>query len=346
MTLGALAQALGARVEGDPDLVITGASGVEDARPGDLVRVDSARWLAPALASGASALIVPPELEGVSRPALRTAHPRLAFARALSILYPEATPSPGIHPTAVVAEDAVLGEGCVVMAGAVVGARARLGRGVILHPGVVVGEDVILGEETVIYPRVTIYPRVWIGARVRIHAGAVIGADGFGYVSGKQGHEKIPHVGTVLIEDHVEIGANTCIDRATTGATVVGAGTKVDNQVQIGHNCRIGRGCLLAGQAGLSGSVTLEDGVILGGGVGIRDNITLVSGVVVAGHSAVWGDQRTPGLISGAPARPHRQHLEAQASLGRLPELLRQVASLARRIARLEGDDRSADLTE
>jgi UDP-3-O-[3-hydroxymyristoyl] glucosamine N-acyltransferase len=345
-SLGALAQALGGTVEGDPELPITGAAGVEDAAPGDLVRVDGERWLAPALASPAVALLVPPDLPGVTRPAIRVAHPRLAFARALAILYPERVPPPGVHPSAIVAEDTLLGEGCVVMAGAIVGARARLGRSVILHPGVVVGEDVVIGDETVLFPRVTIYPRVALGARVRIHAGSVLGGDGFGYVLDKQTHKKIPHLGAVLIEDDVEIGANTCIDRATTGITSIGAGTKIDNLVQIGHNCRIGRGCLVAGQAGLSGSVTLEDGVVIAGGAKLRDNITIVTGVIVGGASAVWGDQRAPGQISGAPARPHREHLQVQAALGRLPELLRQVASLARRIARLEGGGGSADLSD
>jgi UDP-3-O-[3-hydroxymyristoyl] glucosamine N-acyltransferase len=339
-SLGALARLLDATLEGDAELPISGAAGLEDACPGDLVRVEDARWLAAAEASPAAALLVPRDLPGVSRPALRVADPRRAFIRVLACLYPPAPVSPGVHPTAVIGECVTMGEGCAVMAGAVVGARARVGRGVVIHPHVVVGEDVEIGDETVLFPNVTLYPRVSVGRRVRLHAGAVIGADGFGYVSGPRGHEKIPHVGTVIIEDDVEVGANVTIDRATTGATRIGAGTKIDNLVQIGHNCRIGRNGLLVALVGLGGSTTLDDGVVVGGHAGLNDHIHVGSGVIVGGYSAVWGDVSTPGIVSGNPARPHRQQLQVQAALQRLPELARTVADLARRIARLEQKDK------
>jgi UDP-3-O-[3-hydroxymyristoyl] glucosamine N-acyltransferase len=345
-TLGALARHLGASLEGDPDLPITGAAGLEDARPGDLVRVDDERWLAAAEASPAAGLLVAPALTGVTRPSLRVGDPRGAFARALAFLYPPPPILPGVHPTAVIGEGVTMGEGCTVMAGAVLGARARLGHGVVVHPHVVVGEEVEIGDESVLFPNVTLYPRVSIGRRVRLHAGVVIGADGFGYISGQSGHEKIPHVGTVIIEDEVEVGANVTIDRATTGATRIGAGTKIDNLVQIGHNCRIGRHTLLVALVGIGGSSTLEDGVVLGGHVGVADHLRLASGVMVAGYSAVWGDVDKPGTVSGIPARPHREQLQVQAALQRLPNLARTVRDLARRVTRLESREKTADVHE
>jgi UDP-3-O-[3-hydroxymyristoyl] glucosamine N-acyltransferase len=233
-----------------------------------------------------------------------------------------------------------------VLAHAVIGAGARLGRGVVVHPHAVVGEGVQVGDESVLFPHVTLYPYVVVGRRVRIHAGVVIGADGFGYLPTPEGHRKRPHVGTVLIEDDVEIGANAAIDRATTGVTRIGAGTKIDNLVQIGHNCTIGRGCLIAGLAGLAGTVTVGDGVMLGGHVGVRDNVTLAPGVAVYGYSAVWGDEAQPGLLSGIPARPHRRHLQVQAAMQRLPDLARRVADLARRVTRLESGAKDAEVTE
>jgi UDP-3-O-[3-hydroxymyristoyl] glucosamine N-acyltransferase len=345
-TLGALARHLEADLEGDPELPITGAAGLEDACPGDLVRVEDARWLAAAEASPAAALLVPQALAGVTRPALRAADPRGAFARALAYLYPPPSVVPGVHPMAVLGDGVTMGEGCAVMACAVLGARVRLGRGVVVHPHVVVGEDVEIGDESVLFPHVTLYSRVCIGRRARLHAGVVIGADGFGYVSGPQGHEKIPHVGTVIVEDDVEVGANVTIDRGTTGATRIGAGTKIDNLVQIGHNCRIGRGNLLVALVGIGGSSTLEDGVVLGGHAGVSDHVHLVSGVMVGGYSAVWGDVETPGTVSGIPARPHRQQLQVQAAMQRLPRLVRTVTDLARRVARLESREKTADVHE
>jgi UDP-3-O-[3-hydroxymyristoyl] glucosamine N-acyltransferase len=345
-TLGDLARRLEAEVCGDPNLTITGAAVLEDARPGDLVRVESERWLAPAEASPAAALIVPADLPSVSRPALRVADPALAFARAMEILYPASALPPGVHPTAVLGPEVVMGEGCAVGPHAVIGAGVRLGRGVIVHPHVVIGEATQIGDDTILFPRVTLYPYLSVGRRVRIHAGAVIGADGFGYLVSREGHRKRPHVGTVVIEDEVEIGANSTIDRATTGVTRIAAGTKIDNLVQIGHNCQVGRHCLIAAMTGLAGTVTTGDLVVLGGHVGVRDNVRLESGVTVTGYSGVWGDLRQPVQYSGSPARPHRRQLQVQAALQRLPELARSLADLARRVARLESRGKDADVIE
>jgi UDP-3-O-[3-hydroxymyristoyl] glucosamine N-acyltransferase len=245
-----------------------------------------------------------------------------------------------------VGPDVTLGEGCAVLPFAVIGAGVRLGRGVVVHSHAVVGEGSVVGDETVLFPRVTLYPYVSIGRRVRVHAGTVIGSDGFGYLPLREGHLKRPHVGTVVVEDDVEIGANATIDRATTGVTRIGAGTKIDNLVHIGHNCQLGRHCLIAAMTGLAGTVSTGDGVAIGGHVGVRDNVELAAGVVVTGYSGIWGDLRSPGLYSGNPARPHRGQLHAQAALQRLPALLRTVAELARRVARLESRVKDTDMDE
>jgi UDP-3-O-[3-hydroxymyristoyl] glucosamine N-acyltransferase len=345
-TLGEIARSLEAKLEGDPGLMITGVAGLEDARPGDLVRVEGPRWLALAQGSPAAALIVARDLPGVHRPALRVSDPALAFARATELLYPPLPVSPGVHATAVIDPGVELGEGCAVREHAVIGAGARLGRGVVVHAHVVIGEGVEVGDETMLFPHVTLYPYVSVGRRVRIHAGSVIGADGFGYLMSAQGHRKRPHVGSVVIEDDVEIGANTSIDRATTGVTRIGAGTKIDNLVQIGHNCQLGRHCVIAAMSGLAGTVRAGDFVAMGGFTGVRDNVRLESGVTVTGFSGVWGDIRSPGLHSGTPARPHRAHLQVQAALQRLPALVRLVSDLARRVARLESRSKDADVTE
>lgn len=346
ITLGDLARRLGAEVGGDPDLPITGAAVLDDARPGDLVRVESERWLEAAEASAATALIVPNDLAGVSRPSLRVADPAVTFVRAMEILYPALPASPGVHPTAVIGVGVELGEGCSIGAHVVVGAGAWIGPGVVVHPQVVIGEGTRVGEGSELLPRVTLYPYVTIGQRVRIHAGTVIGADGFGYLHSREGHRKRPHVGTVVIEDDVEIGANSTVDRATTGVTRIGAGTKMDNLVHIGHNCDVGRHCLFAAMTGVGGTVRLGDGVALGGHVGVRDNVRLESGVQVTGYSGVWSDLKSPGLYSGNPARPHRGQLQAQASVQRLPRLARLVTDLARRVARLESREKDADMRE
>ena len=218
----------------------------------------------------------------------------------------------------------------------VIGARARIGDRCVLHAGAFVGDDCAVGDDCVIWPNVVVRERVTIGHRVVVHPGAVIGADGFGYRWDGSTHAKVPHVGTVVIEDDVEIGACACIDRAKVGATRIGRGTKIDNLVQVAHNCVVGPHCILAGQAGLAGSVTLGARVVLGGATSVADHLTVGPGTISAGRSAVAGDIEPDQRISGMPAIPHRQTLREQAALRRLPELISQIKKMEEEIEALK----------
>jgi UDP-3-O-[3-hydroxymyristoyl] glucosamine N-acyltransferase len=333
MALGELAELLGGTVDGDPTVRIMGAAGLSDAIAGTIVRVEHPRYLADAEASAATALLTDLRTGPLSKPAIRVSQVKLAFIRCLQVFAPAEVRLEGVHPSAVVAPDAVLDASCAVGALAVIGRRARVGAGVVIHPHVVVGDDVEIGPDTELFPGVVLYSRTKLGARVRIHSGTVIGADGFGYEWNGQQHVKVPQIGAVRICDDVELGSNTTIDRATTGETVIGPGTKIDNQVQIAHNVRTGAHCLIVSQAGVAGSTTLGNGVVLAGQSGVKDHIRIGDGVQAAGKSGIWGDQPAGMRVSGHPARPHREEVRIQAALTQLPELLKRVAELERRLA-------------
>ncbi len=339
MTLAQLAEALGGTVEGDAEIRIQGVAGLDDAAPGTIVRVEQPRYLRAALQTPAAALLAPPGFDCAGRACLRVADVRSAFVRCLELFDRENPPAPGRHPTAVVAEDAVIGEGCSIGPYAVIGAGARLGAGTVVHAHAVVGEHVETGEGCVLFPHVTLYPRTVLGSRVRIHAGAVIGADGYGYEWLEGRHRKRPHNGRVRIGDEVEIGANTAIDRATTGETVIGPGTKIDNLVQVAHNVTTGAHCLLVSQVGVAGSARLGNGVVLGGQCGVAPHAVLEDGVRGGGRAGFWSSEPAGRTCSGNPARPHAENLKIQAALGKLPELLKRVRELEHRLAELEGGD-------
>lgn len=332
ISLRDLAAALGGEPEGDGDLPLFGAAGLEDAAAGTIVRVEHKRFLAQAESSPASALLVSAQLGPVAKPAIRVENPRLAFVRCLELFSREVRPAPGVHPTAVVGAGCQLAESCFVGAYAVLGKGVRLAAGVVVHPHVVVGDDVEVGEDSILYPQVVLYDRTVVGRRVRVHSGAVVGADGYGFEWTGERHLKKPHNGSVRLCDDVEVGANTTIDRATTGETVIGPGTKIDNLVQIAHNVRTGAHCLVISQVGIAGSATLGNGVVLAGQVGVNPHVTIGDGTQAGGKTGVWGDQPAGARISGNPGRPHREEVRIQAALGRLPELLRRVKELERRL--------------
>lgn len=347
-TVGELAAFLGGEVVGDPGTAIRGAAAIEEAGPGDVTFALDERFLARAEASEAAAVIAPPALSSDRKTLVRVENPRFAFAQALHLFAPPAPrPPPGIHPTAVVAPDAVLGAEVAVGAHAVVEAGAVLGDGAVVHAGAHVGAGARVGPHSEIGPRAVLCHRVEVGASCVIGPGTVIGSDGFGFVERDGVHHKIPQVGTVVIEDDVEIGALCAIDRAVTGETRIGAGTKMDNLVHVGHNVRIGRRCLVVAQVGISGSVTVGDRVVLAGQTGVGGHLTIGDGAVVAAKSGVTKSIPPGQYVSGFPARPHTEEKKIKVSMGRLPEtvrrvghLMRAVQRLARRIERLEATSR------
>lgn len=331
-----IAECVGGELIGDPDVVITGVKAVEEAEIGDISIVFESKSFDKIAACRASALIVSPENPTPDRNLIRVQNPREALIGLLHLFYPKPERRPEIHDRAVVSEKAVLGPRVSVGAGAFIAAGVTLGADVEIHPNVYVGEGCDIGDGSEIFPNVTLYAGTRIGKRVRIHAGTVIGSDGFGYMrlaSGAQ--EKIPQVGTVEIGDDVEIGANCTIDRATLGVTRILSGTKIDNLVQIGHNCRIGEHCCIVAQVGISGSVELGNYCVLAGQVGISDHVKLEDGAIVGAKSGVMRDLG-PGRWLGIPALPLKHALQAYHLFTRFPELRKQVAAMEKRLNDLE----------
>ncbi len=327
MSLSHLAEALSARVVGHPAIEVGGVASIASAQQSDLVFVEDEKHLQAALESHAGAVIAGEFAAGVSspRPLLITEHPKLAFARAARLLAgrkPRGLAG-NIHATAVVDATAVLDLGAEIEARAIIGARAKIGTNTLIGAGCAIGAGVAIGSDCEIYPNVTIYPGTMLGDRVIVHAGAVLGSDGFGYVRDrKDGHyEKFPQVGRLSIEDDVEIGANTTIDRGALDETRVHRGAKIDNLVHIGHNCQIGEDAVIAAQTGLSGSIVIEDGVVLGGQVGIGEHARVCEGVMVGGQGGILPNKVLRGkgqAFWGTPAQPLREYLRQLAAMARL----------------------------
>ncbi len=324
-TLQELAELLKARTGGDSSTALTGVASIESARAGDLVFVEDAKHLGAALASTASALLAGTFADGNlgGKPILIVENPRLAFARAAVFLGSSEMRKPGVHPSAVVDASARIGTGVCVDARAVIDADAVIGEDSWIGTGSILGTGVQVGKQCRIYPNVTIYPGVVLGDRVVVHAGVVLGSDGFGYVRDpKTGrYEQFPQIGTVKIEDDVEIGANSTIDRGALDATVIRRGTKIDNLVHIGHNVQVGQDVVIAAQTGISGSSVIEDGVVIAGQVGIADHVRIEAGAILGAQCGVPSKKviRGKGVVFwGTPARPIREYLKELAVLARL----------------------------
>ncbi|WP_141331711.1 UDP-3-O-(3-hydroxymyristoyl)glucosamine N-acyltransferase [Myxococcus sp. AB025B] len=340
--LGELAALVGGELLGDPEQLIHGLNGLEEASPGDVSFYGNTRYRRQFEASRASAVLVgtsEPAREGVAL--VRVSNPHLAYARLLRVFHPDVRPAPGIRPGAWVHPEATVHPEASVLAGATVEAGAKVGARSVLYPGAYVGEHASVGEDSVLHPNVTVRERCVVGSRVILHASSVVGADGFGFAFDPEGEEgpqhfKIPQVGIVRIEDDVEVGACTCIDRATVGETVVGRGTKLDNLVQIAHNVRVGPLALICAQAGVSGSAEVGTGVVLAGQVGVVGHIRVGDLAKVGAQSGVAHDVPDGQIVSGSPAIPHREWLRASAASGQVADLLKEMRALRKRVEQLE----------
>jgi UDP-3-O-[3-hydroxymyristoyl] glucosamine N-acyltransferase len=332
-TLGTLADRVGGRVIGDPAVAVARIAAVDDAGPDALAFAVDARFLKVALASRAAAVLTDTRLLGdrtaFAKPILAVANTRVALAALLAAFFETPRPrGPFVHPTAAVDPTASIGAEVWIGAHAVVGARSRIGDRSVLGAHAVVGEDATLGADALLHPRAYLGDRCTAGDRVILQSGAVIGSDGFGWAFDAGRLTKIPQVGIVELGADVEIGANSCVDRAQTGVTSIGEGSKIDNLCQIGHNCRIGKHTAIAALTGLAGTTVIGDYVQVGGRSGFRGHITVGDRVTVSGNAAVWDDVPSGATVSGQPAHDHREELRLQAYFRRLPKLFARVDAL------------------
>jgi UDP-3-O-[3-hydroxymyristoyl] glucosamine N-acyltransferase len=338
--LSQLAALVGGQIEGDATLVIDGLAGLEVAHEGQLSFFGNPRYKLLLAQTRASVVLVGEDAPPRGAPTyVRVKNPHLAFARIARAFFPQATYAPGVSPRAEVHPLAQVDATATVMAFAVVGAHARIGARAVLFPGVYVGEHAQVGAGSVLHPNVTLEERCVVGARCILHASSVVGSDGFGFALDleKPEHLKIPQAGIARLEDDVELGACSTIDRATLGETVVGQGTKIDNLVQVAHNVRIGPLSILCAQAGISGSSELGQGVVLAGQVGVVGHVKLGDLARVGAQSGVTNDVPAGATVTGSPAVDHAHFLRVAASLQRLPELVKELRALKKRVAQLEG---------
>lgn len=334
-----LAEWLGITFEGDGEKALERAAPLETAGANEIAFVGNRKAAAQAAASAACCLVVPVDFDNrAGRTVMRAADPRSAFAKIVDRLHPKGRPEPGIHPTAAIETGVALGEGVSVGPFACIGAGTRIGDRTIVGPGCALARNVHVGQDCLLHAGVTIYEDVVVGARAVLHAGCVLGADGFGFVFERDHYEKFPQVGRVVIGNDVEIGANSCVDRAALGVTTIGDGTKLDNMVHIAHNCRIGRHVVIAAQTGFAGGVIVEDYAIVGGQVGVGDYARIESRAVVGSGAGILSKKivRAGEPQWGTPARPLREYLTQLAHVARLPELKAEVEELKRRLEELE----------
>lgn len=337
MKLQEIASRLGCRLEGDGEIEINRVTGIEDAGPGDLTFFTNPKYAAELRKTSASAVILSEKAEAAPCAMLRAREPYLAFAKAVELFVPVQRPAAGIHRLAEVAPTAVVAAGASVGAFSVVGDGARIGARTIVYPHVTIGDGAQVGDDCVIHSRVSIRERVRIGHRVILQDGAVVGSDGFGFARRADGtHHKIPQIGGVVVEDDVEIGANAAIDRPAVGETRIGAGSKIDNLVQVAHGVSIGRNVLLAAQVGIAGSTTIEDAVTLAGQVGVSGHITIGKGTIATAQTGIPNSVEPGSFISGYPAINNRDWLKSSAVFRRLPELRKTIADLQARLSEIE----------
>ena len=334
MKIVEIARLVNGELRGEGSVDISGIAALESAGPTDLTFVDGARALEQAKRSAAGCFLVPLDSALPGKTTIAVNHPKVALIKAAAALLPARRPEPGIHPTAVVAASARLEQGVSVGAQAVIEAGANIGARTHIAAGACIGRGVEIGTDCMIHPRVTIYPDARVGNRVVIHSGAVIGCDGFGYVFAEGFQQKFPQLGRTIIEDDVEIGANTTIDRGSLGDTVIGQGSKIDNLVQIAHNVTVGRHCVIASQVGIAGSVRIGDFVMFGGQAGVGDRARIEDQAMIGGGAGVLPGKlvRRGVFVWGTPARPLPEYKETYAQIMNLAKLGKKVDELSQRI--------------
>ena len=331
-TTAEIATLLAGEVLGDAHATLTGFATADTARPGDLTFAETEEFLISAENSAATAVIAGKNASSAKKTIIRVDNPRIAFAKALNAFFPEPKFAAGVHPSAVIAASAQVDATAHIGPHCVIGERVKIGAGVVLRSGNSIGDDCVIGDGTMLFANATLYPRTQIGQRARLHAGVVIGADGFGYVFDVDAHRKIPQIGNVVIGDDVEIGANTTIDRGALGSTVVGKGTKIDNLVQVGHNVELGEHCILCAQVGIAGSAKLGNHTILAGQVGIAGHLKIGNRVTIGSKSGVMHNIADGEQWLGIPAQPDRQAKRMMIAMQRLPDLLKKVAAWEKKL--------------
>ncbi|HEX6718956.1 MAG TPA: UDP-3-O-(3-hydroxymyristoyl)glucosamine N-acyltransferase [Pyrinomonadaceae bacterium] len=338
MRVQELAEIVSGRVVGDAGTQIDRIADLDNAGEGEIAYVDNEKFFAAAAESKASCLIVPQGIDErfPDRTLIEVSNPKLAFSLIGAALHPPVRREPSIHETAVVAETADVALTAYVGPNVCVGEYTHVGAYTRLEAGVVLGANVSIGDDCVLHPNVVLYDGVSIGNRVILHAAVCLGADGFGYVRHDLGYQKFPQVGTVVIEDDVEIGAHTCVDRAALGRTRIGRGTKLDNMVHVGHNCDIGERVVIAAQTGISGSVVIEDDAVIGGQVGFGDHTRVQKGAVIGSKAGILpGKIVRPGVWWGIPVQPLDQYKRMNAHMNRLPEMREEIKRLQEQIEEL-----------
>lgn len=337
ITLGEIAKIIGGELKGDSRIVITGISGIKEAREGEITFLANSKYASLMDTTCASAIIASREVNHSKKPLVLTDNPSYAFAKVVNIFSPgEVKLVSGVHRTAIIHPSVKLGKEVNIGPYAVLEEGVEIGDGSTISAGCYVGHNVKIGKKCIIFPNVSIRERVEIGNRVIIHSGTVIGSDGFGFATVKGVQEKIPQIGTVTIEDDVEIGANVTIDRARFDRTVIGKGTKIDNLVQIAHNVVIEENCIIVAQAGISGSTTIGKGAILAGQAGIVGHIYIGEGAIIAAQAGVTKNVPPHTKVSGYPAKPHSEAKRVNACVQKLPQLYKKIKELESKIAELE----------
>jgi len=335
-TLKELAGHLGGVVRGDENCLINGLAPLDAAGPDKLTFLANPKYAAKVAETQAGAVLMAPGGESYGRNVIEVANPYLAFAKMLTMFYAQPHPALGVMPGAIMGQGVSMGENVSIYPGANIGSNVRIGDRCVIHPGSVLYPGVSVGDDTVIHANAVIRERCRIGSRCIIQPGAVIGSDGFGYAPDGKAHYRIPQIGIVVLEDDVEIGANTTIDRAALDVTLIRKGTKLDNLVQIAHNCQVGENCLMMSQVGVSGSTTIGNSVILTGQVGVVGHIKIGDNVIVGAKSGVPNSLAANAYYAGIPAAPHKEWLRTTASLPKLPEMRKTINSLEKRLAELE----------